>query len=94
MSAPSADEVVRSQRRMRRARRWIVLAGTVCVVSWIALITGVLMQVDTGIRIALATAAAVTTEGTFWLAALLLGVSVYQARRQLWATLKRRFAGK
>ncbi|PZQ10723.1 MAG: hypothetical protein DI564_15500 [Rhodanobacter denitrificans] len=62
--------------------------------SWIALITGVLMQVDTGIRIALATAAAVTTEGTFWLAALLLGVSVYQARRQLWATLKRRFAGK
>ena len=94
MSAPSADEVVRSQRRMRRARRWIVLASTVCVVSWIALITGVLMQVDTGIRIALATAAAVTTEGTFWLAALLLGVSVYQARRQLWATLKRRFAGK
>lgn len=94
MSAPSANDVVRSQRRMRRARHWIVLAGTVCVVSWIALITGVLMQVDTGIRIALATAAAVTTEGTFWLAALLLGVSVYQARRQLWATLKRRFAGK
>lgn len=94
MSAPSADEAVRSQRRMRRARRWIALAGTVCILSWVALITGVLMQVDTGVRIALATAAAVTTEGTFWLAALLLGVSVYQARRQLWATLKRRFAAK
>ncbi|HUD41542.1 MAG TPA: hypothetical protein VMR06_06020 [Dokdonella sp.] len=79
---------------MRRAQRWIVLAGTACVLSWIALITGLLMQVDTGIRIALATAAAVTTEGTFWLAALLLGVSVYQARQRLWATLKRRFAAK
>lgn len=94
MSAPSADEVARSQQRMRRARRWIVLAGTACALSWVALVTGLLMQVDTGTRIALATAAAVTTEGMFWLAALLLGVSVYQTRRQLWATLKRRFAAK
>jgi hypothetical protein len=41
---------------------------------------------------ALATVAAVATEGTIWLAALLLGVSVFQVRRQLWESVRRRFS--
>ncbi len=38
----------------------------------------------------LVTLAAVTTEGTIWLAALLLGISVYQSRRRLWEKLRKR----
>lgn len=75
----------------RRKWRWIGLAGGACAVSWAALATGIALEADTPTMLVLATLAAVTTEGTIWLAALLLGVSVYQARQQLWRRLRRRF---
>lgn len=87
MSASSANETT-EQQKMRRKWRWIGLSGVICLLSWIALAVGLLVQVDTGTRILLVSAAAVTTEGTFWLAALLLGVSVFKARQRLWQTVK------
>lgn len=75
----------------RRKWRWIGLAGGACAMSWAALATGIALKADTATMLVLASLAAVTTEGTVWLAALLLGVSVYQARRQLWRRLRRRF---
>lgn len=68
----------------KRKWMWIALAGMACLLSWIALGIGLALDVATGALIALATLAAVTTEGTVWLAALMLGVSAYQARKELW----------
>lgn len=73
----------------RRKWIWIALAGGACVLSWVALAVGIALEAGTGAMLVLATLAALTTEGTVWLAALLLGVSVYQARRRLWEKLRR-----
>ncbi len=70
--------------------RWVALAGAASALSWIALGVGIVMNAGVGTMFVLATLAAVTTEGTFWLAALTLGVSTYQARRQLWRAFRDR----
>ena len=57
------------------------------IAAWISLGVGLYVGVDKGIRIALAVAAAVTTEGLFWTVAALLGVSVVEARKRIWRTL-------
>ncbi|NZA25460.1 hypothetical protein H0E84_03615 [Luteimonas sp. SJ-92] len=90
MSAPATVETTQSQSSHRRKWRWIALAGAACLLSWVALAVGIALGVGTAAMFVLATLAAVTTEGTVWLAALLLGVSVYQARRRLWETLRSR----
>jgi hypothetical protein len=72
--------------------RWVALAGAACVLSWIALGIGIAMEAGFGVMVVLATLAAVTTEGTFWLAALVLGVSTYQARRQIWQALRKKLS--
>ncbi|MEF3081585.1 hypothetical protein V3391_05085 [Luteimonas sp. SMYT11W] len=41
-------------------------------------------------RLVLVTVAAVATEGLVWLSAALLGLRVFEARRQLWQTLRAR----
>lgn len=79
-----------SQPAQRRKWMWIKLAGVVCLLSWVALAVGIGLKVGTGTMLVLATLAAVTTEGTIWLAALLLGMSAYQARRRLWEKLRKR----
>jgi hypothetical protein len=62
------------------------------IAAWISLGVGLYVGVDKGIRIALAVAAAVTTEGLFWTTAALLGVSVVEARKRIWRTLTGRKA--
>lgn len=90
MSAPTT-KATSPQASSRRKWRWIALAAGVCVLSWLALGAGILLEVGTGTMIVLVSIAAVATEGTIWLAALLLGVSAYQVRRQLWENVRRRF---
>ena len=65
----------------RHKWRWIAVAASISVLSWLAL----------GASIVLAGIAALATEGTIWLSALLLGMSAYQLRRQMWENLRRRF---
>ena len=84
MSAPIPVTPTESHATQRRKWIWIALAGTACLLSWVALAMGIALDAGTTTLLVLATLAAVTTEGTVWLAALLLGVSVYQARRRLW----------
>ena len=72
------------------ARRWLLIGGgLVCLASWIALGLGIAMEVSRGTLFVLATLAAVATEGLFWLAAAILGVTVFQARRRIWNWLSR-----
>jgi predicted transporter len=90
MSAPRQVTPSDSHATQRRKWIWITLAATVCLLSWLALAVGIVLDAGTSAMFVLATLAAVTTEGTVWLAALLLGVSVYQARRRLWEKLRSR----
>ncbi|SJZ76779.1 hypothetical protein [Novilysobacter spongiicola] len=89
-SGPENAAMAESQPAVRRKWMWIKLAGAACVLSWVALAVGIGMEVDTSTMLVLATLAAVTTEGTIWVAALLLGVSAYQARRRLWEQIRQR----
>jgi len=88
MSRPVGGATTEPESAQRRKWIWIRLAGLACLMSWIALAVGIGLKVDTGAMLVLATLAAVTTEGTIWLAALLLGVSAYQARRRVWEKLR------
>lgn len=88
MSGPVDTAMTGSHPAQRRRWMWIKLAGIVCLLSWVALAVGIGLDVGTGTMLVLATLAAVTTEGTIWLAASLLGVSAYQARRRLWEKLR------
>ncbi len=91
IAATATSPAAESQPAHRRKWRWIVLSAVASLLSWLALVLGFLLDAGTGTMLILATLAAVTTEGTIWLAALLLGVSVYQARRRLWEKLRSRF---
>lgn len=77
-------------RRVRRPWRWIALGGVVCLLAWFALGIGLVTGVDRTTRLVLVTVAAVATEGLVWLSAALLGLRVFEARRQLWQTLRAR----
>lgn len=77
--------------RSQRPWRWIALAGVVCVLAWIALAIGLVMDVDRGTRLILVTIAAVATEGLVWLSAALLGLRVFEARQHLWRKLRGAF---
>ena len=90
MSAASNAAAGDPQRTHRRKWLWIKLAATAALLSWVALAAGIVMDAGTTAMFVLATLAAVTTEGTIWLAALLLGVSAYQARRRLWEKIRSR----
>ncbi len=80
-------EQVESTANSRRigARRWLLVGGgLIFLTSWIALGLGIAMEVSRGTLFVLATLAAVATEGLFWLAAAIFGVTVFQARRKIW----------
>lgn len=81
-------------RASSRKRLWLALGATLCLFSWLALGIGLLLKVGTTAMFALATLAAVTTEGLIWWAALLFGVSVYQMRRYLRDKLTQAFHPK
>jgi hypothetical protein len=72
----------------RRRRLIIALAATLCVASWLALAAGLLLGVGLQARLALATAAALSTEALVWISAAMLGLSLFQARRELWHRLR------
>ncbi|MDG2523431.1 hypothetical protein P7B02_18030 [Caulobacter segnis] len=69
------------------------VAGAVCLASWIALGAGLAMGVDKPVRVVLVVIAAFATEALFWSVAAVLGVSVVQARKQIWAKLTAPFRG-
>jgi hypothetical protein len=65
-------------------KRWLLIGGgLVCLAAWIALFAGLALDVERGRLLVLATAAALSTEALVWLAALALGLKVFEARRVL-----------
>ncbi len=91
MSEPKGPASAKPKSRLSRPKRWLLLGGgLVCLVSWVALGLGLFMDAPRNTRLLLATFAALATEGLFWLAAAVLGVTVFQARRRIWSWLSRR----
>lgn len=74
--------------RLRSPWRWIALGGVVCLLAWIAVGVGLVLDVDRTTWLVLVTVAAVTSEGLVWLSAALLGLRVFEARQQLWRKLR------
>ena len=66
-------------------RRWLLFGGgLICLACWVALGIGFFMEASRGTLLVLATVTALATEGLFWLAAAIFGVTVFQARRKIW----------
>jgi len=86
----SRVEAAPRRRRFGARRRVLVGGGAICLGCWIALGIGIAMEVSKGTLFVLAMFAAVATEGLFWLAAAVLGVTVFQARRRIWNGLSGR----
>jgi len=79
------------RKRLSKTKRWLLIGGgIVCLLCWLALGIGLVMDTPRNTLIVLVTAAAVATEGLFWLAAAVLGVTVFQARHRIWRWLTRR----
>lgn len=91
MTSHTPDNAATTQAPGRRKWMWIGVAGGACLLSWLALGAGILLDAGRALMFALVTVAAVTTEGTVWLTALMFGVSAYQARRNIWQKLRHRF---
>lgn len=82
-TTPAATSgAVRKGRRLLWTLAAVVAAIAAC--GWIGL--GLTLALDAGrqARLIAAVAAAVATEGAFWLAAAALGVSVFEARKRIW----------
>jgi len=84
---PSANH----RKRLSKTKRWLLIGGgIVCLLCWLALGIGLVLDTPRNTLIVLVTVAAVATEGLFWLAAAVLGVTVFQARHRIWRWLTRR----
>lgn len=78
----------------RRKTRWLLGAGSaICLMSWLAFAVGMVLDLSFAALLALATVAAVLTEGLLWLAAALLGMRAFQARRYLWEGVREWLGG-
>ena len=79
-------------RQARAKVRWRGVAAALCLSAWIALGAGIVLEAGAGTMVVLASIAAVTTEGTIWVAAAVLGVRALQGRRRWLGALRRRFS--
>lgn len=87
----NSEEFAKPASPLNRPKRWLLLGGgMLCLISWIALAVGIHMDVASNTLIVLATFTALATEGLFWLAAAIFGITVFQARRRICGRLFRR----
>lgn len=79
---------VEKENKYSRKRLVLGAALLLCLLCWIALGAGLYLGVGTGARLGLATAAALSSEAVVWVAAAVLGLRLYEARRELWRRLR------
>ncbi len=79
--------------RLSRPKRWLLIGGgALCLISWAVLGLVLFIDAPRNTLLLLATFTALVTEGFFWVAAAVLGVTVFQARRRIWRWLSRQSA--
>ncbi|HRE61207.1 MAG TPA: hypothetical protein PL096_08870 [Micropepsaceae bacterium] len=76
--------------------RWRHIIGicgiAICVLSWVVLGVAWAMGPEPGSWTYFVVGAAIGTEIMFWCLAVMLGLTVFQARKRVWAWLMRRNA--
>lgn len=86
-----SDSVNVEKNKKQSGKRLLLGAAlALCLLCWIALGAGLFLGVGTTARLGLATAAALSSEAVVWVAAAVLGVRLYEARRELWRRLRLR----
>lgn len=64
-----------------------ILGAVLLVAAWAAVGVGLLLQVDRQLWTYLIIAAAIATEVFIWCMALMLGLTIFEARRKIWRSL-------
>lgn len=74
-------------------RKWWLPLGLAIVglITWIAFGVALAMQAERSTLLLLATVGALGLEGAIWTTAGVLGVSAFQARREIWTRLRTAF---
>ena len=69
--------------------KWLlpITAGAISLTAWITFAVGMAADWSKPVMFVLATIGAFGLEGVIWGTALALGISVFQARRELWRRL-------
>ena len=69
--------------------KWILpaVAVVVCAAAWAGMLLGFYLKVDLKTHTMLVTAAALASEAVIWTFAAALGLTVFEARRRIWARL-------
>ncbi len=75
---------------MNRKKVALVVTGGICLATWLAVGAGFAMGASKTTGIILVTAAALATEGLFWVGAIVLGISVVESRREVVGWLRLR----
>ena len=68
----------------------LYVAIAACLLSWIGVGVGFMMDMERNVAIGLVTTAAITTEALFWAVAFVFGMSVYESRRKIGVWVKAR----
>ncbi|MBO9543069.1 hypothetical protein [Caulobacter sp.] len=70
--------------------KWMLPIGlfALSLATWIAFGIAVAMHVERKVLIAMAAFGALALEGVMWSTAAILGVSAFQARRQIWGRVR------
>ena len=73
---------------MNKKKVALVVTSAVCVVSWLAVGVGLAIGVSKTAAIVLFVLALVISEVLFWVVAVVLGVSMLESRKQIFAWLR------
>ncbi|MES2035782.1 MAG: hypothetical protein V4466_16570 [Pseudomonadota bacterium] len=67
--------------------KWMpaILAVVVGLIAWGVFVVGVVSDWDKPVMVGIAVVGALGLEATMWTTAAALGITVFQARRQIWA---------
>lgn len=67
--------------------KWMpaILAVVVSLIAWGVFVVGVVSDWDKPVMVGIAVVGALGLEATMWTTAAALGITVFQARRQIWA---------
>lgn len=70
--------------------KWMLPLGLfgLSLVAWVAFGVSLAMHVERNVLIAIAAFAALALEGVMWSTAAILGVSAFQARREIWRRVR------
>jgi hypothetical protein len=75
-----------------RLKHWIgILGAAVFLLAWGALAVAFVVKVELALWTTLVVIAAFASEAMIWCLAAMLGLSVFEARREIWRTLTRPF---